>query len=169
MSEIKRKVCLVGDFAVGKTSLAQRYVNQVFSEQYLTTIGVKIDTKEIDFDDKVVKLVIWDVAGRDSLSPLNANYLIGAAGFIMVVDGTRRETIDYAPSLMDIVKQKLPDQPFIVLVNKADLQDKWVFTDADKRSYQALGWNVLFTSAKTGEQVESAFQYLAEKFLQHGG
>lgn len=165
MTDVKRKVCLVGDFAVGKTSLAQRYVNEVFSDQYLTTIGVKIDTKEIAIGDQHLKLVIWDVAGRDSLSPLNAAYLVGAAGYIMVVDGTRRETIDYASALMAIVQQKLPEQPFVVLVNKVDLQDKWLFTDNDLKKFESFGWQVRFTSAKSGDQVEDSFRYLAEQLL----
>ncbi len=165
MNEIKKKICLVGDFSVGKTSLTQQFVNQVFSERYLTTIGVKIDTKIISQESGTVKLVIWDVAGRDSLSPLNANYLIGAAGYILVVDGTRRETISSANMLVETVHKKLPDVPFIVLVNKSDMADKWLFTDADMSKYEGFGWHVLKTSAKTGENVENAFLYLAGKLL----
>ena len=86
---------MVGDFSVGKTSLTQKFVNNVFSEKYLTTIGVKIDT--VDVDD--VKLVVWDVAGRDSLSPINVSYLVGAAGIVFVADGTREDTLKSLPEL----------------------------------------------------------------------
>jgi len=90
--QYKKKVCLIGDFSVGKTSLVQQYVNQAFSEKYLTTIGVKIDTKLIELEDDELKLVLWDVAGRDSLSSINTSYLVGASGIILVLDGTRKET-----------------------------------------------------------------------------
>ncbi len=163
--EFKRKVCLVGDFSVGKTSLTQRYVNQVFSEKYLTTIGVKIDTKTIDVDENSVKLILWDVAGRDSLSKLNTSYLVGAAGVILVLDGTKRETILSATSLIDAVYGKTKEIPTIVLVNKVDLKDDWEYTDQDQSNFEALGWNVRLTSAKSGEGVEEAFAALAKEML----
>jgi len=162
---MKKKVCLVGDFSVGKTSLAQQFVNQVFSEKYLTTVGVKIDTKEMSVDDKDLKMVIWDVAGRDSLSPLNANYLIGAAGFLLVVDGTRHDTVQSAQTLVDTVINKVGNVPFVVLVNKNDLQDKWTFSQLDQQEFESRGWQVMTSSAKTGENVELAFEYLAKKIL----
>jgi len=92
---IKKKICMVGDFSVGKTSLTQKFVNNVFSEKYLTTIGVKIDTVEVN----ETKLIVWDVAGRDSLSPINASYLVGAAGVVLVADGTRPSTVADLPDI----------------------------------------------------------------------
>jgi len=97
---------MVGDFSVGKTSLTQKFVNNVFSEKYLTTIGVKIDTVEIDD----TKLIIWDVAGRDSLSPINASYLGGAAGVVLVADGTREATVKGLPDIWATVKQRIGDR-----------------------------------------------------------
>jgi len=94
---------LVGDFSVGKTSLTQKFVKNVFSEQYLTTVGVKIDTKEV----KDLKLIIWDMAGRDSLSPINVNYLVGAAAVILVADGTRKETLGALSSMQVTVSEKI--------------------------------------------------------------
>lgn len=162
---MKKKICLVGDFSVGKTSLAQQYVNKVFSEKYLTTVGVKIDTKEITIDEKTLKMVVWDVAGRDSLSPLNANYLIGASGFLLVLDGTRKDTLQSAQTLVDTVVDKVGEIPFVVLVNKNDLQDKWLFNDNYRTKFAALEWQVMTSSARTGENVEQAFQALAERIL----
>lgn len=163
---MKKKICLVGDFSVGKTSLTQQFVKQVFSDQYLTTVGVKIDTKSLLLDEKEVKLVIWDVAGRDVLSPLNANYLVGAAGFLLVIDGTRRDTIQSAKTLIETVKHKNAKATFVVLVNKNDLHEQWQFTDRDHEEYIALGWHVMTSSAKTGENVEEAFRVLARKMLE---
>lgn len=165
MIEIKKKICLVGDFSVGKTSLVQQYVNQVFSEKYLTTIGVKIDTKVLSFENKELKLVVWDVAGRDSLSPINTSYLVGAAGFVLVLDGTRLETIHSAAGLVKTVRDKIKDVPFIVLVNKNDLQDSWEFNDQYKAKLEDMGWYVAETSAKTGDGVEAAFIELANRML----
>lgn len=162
---MKKKVCLVGDFSVGKTSLTQQYVNQVFSEKYLTTVGVKIDTKEMLVNEKELKMVIWDVAGRDALSPLNANYLIGAAGFLLVIDGTRYETVESAQILIDTVLNKVGDIPFVVLVNKHDLQDNWAFSTSDKEDFESRGWQVMTSSARTGENVELAFESIAKRIL----
>jgi len=157
---------MVGDFAVGKTSLTQQFVNQVFSETYLTTIGVKIDTKVIDRgDEESCKLVVWDVAGRDSLSPLQTNYLLGAAGFLMVVDGTRKESIESINTLIDAVKQKLPSAPFIVLLNKYDLTEEWLIDDKLEEYFQMRKWSFLNVSAKTGQNVELAFAKLVSKML----
>lgn len=162
---MKKKICLVGDFSVGKTSLTQQFVNQIFSEKYLTTVGVKIDTKEMVVDEKELKMVVWDVAGRDSLSPLNAAYLIGAAGFLLVIDGTRYDTVQSAQSLVDTVVNKVGDIPFVVLVNKHDLQEQWAFRENDREDFEARGWQVMTSSAKTGENVELAFESLAKKIL----
>jgi len=103
----KKKVCMVGDFSVGKTSLTQKFVNNVFSDQYLTTIGVKIDTAIVGD----TKLIVWDVAGRDSLSPINVSYLVGAAGIVLVADGTRSETINDLHSIWETVQERIGDVP----------------------------------------------------------
>jgi len=163
--QYKKKVCLIGDFSVGKTSLVQSYVNQAFSEKYLTTIGVKIDTKMIELGDDELKLVLWDVAGRDSLSSINTSYLIGAAGIILVIDGTRKETILGAESLLNSVLENTKKIPHIVFVNKNDLKNEWEFDEDDAKNFESLGWNVFVTSAKTGEGVEEAFIELAKELV----
>lgn len=157
---------MVGDFAVGKTSLTQQFVNQIFSEQYLTTIGVKIDTKHVESSNgQRCKLVVWDVAGRDSLTPLQINYLMGASGFLLVVDGTRRESIDSVKFLVDSARKKIPNAPFIILLNKHDLDNDWKFDDKDQNLFTKNGWKFLTSSAKTGENVETAFITLVDTML----
>ncbi len=157
---------MVGDFAVGKTSLTQQFVNQIFSEQYLTTIGVKIDTKIVEIsDDRKCKLVVWDVAGRDSLTPLQTSYLMGASGFLLVVDGTRRDSIDSVKFLIDSAKKKLPSAPFIILINKSDLVDDWLFDEKDQLFFEKNNWKFLNSSAKTGENVDAAFTALVDAML----
>ena len=154
----KKKICMVGDFSVGKTSLTQKFVNNVFSEKYLTTIGVKIDTVEVDS----TKLIIWDVAGRDSLSPINASYLVGAAGVVLVADGTRESTVNGLDDIWAVVEQRIGSVPCVVALNKADLPD-WDIPESVVERFERRGWHLFNTSAKEGDQVEAVFQALIEK------
>lgn len=156
---MKKKICMVGDFAVGKTSLTQKFVNNVFSEKYLTTIGVKIDVAEVD----ETKLVIWDVAGRDSLSPLNVNYLVGAAGYVLVADGTRPNTIGALDLLKSTVVERIGEVPFVIALNKADDTANWSVTESDLKRLSNNGWKVVETSAKEGLNVEAMFKMLVEQ------
>ena len=87
---IQKKICMLGAFSVGKTSLVKRYVASVFSETYLTTVGVKIDKKTVDLAGRVVNLILWDLAGEDDIASLRMSYLRGSAGYVLVADGTRR-------------------------------------------------------------------------------
>lgn len=161
MSKIleKKKVCMVGDFAVGKTSLTQRFVNNVFSDKYLTTVGVKIDTIEID----TTKLVIWDVAGRDALSPINVSYLVGASGYLLVVDGTRHETLKQAEALKQTVENRIGEVPFVLVINKYDDCDNWLVDNNITKQFEEKGWTVILTSAKDNHNVEQAFSLLNER------
>jgi len=155
---LKKKICMVGDFAVGKTSLTQKFVNNVFSDKYLTTIGVKIDTAEIND----TKLIIWDVAGRDSLSPINANYLVGASGVVLVADGTRPHTIENLSDIWLTVKDCTGDVPVVVAVNKSDVKE-YAVSDEMVEQFRSLGWDVYFTSAKEGNNVPDMFAQLVDK------
>jgi GTPase SAR1 family protein len=83
---------MLGGFSVGKTSLVKRYVHSVFSETYLTTVGVKIDKKTVTLSDRIVNLILWDLAGEDDINSLRMTNLRGAAGYVLVADGTRPST-----------------------------------------------------------------------------
>jgi len=96
---IQKKVCLLGAFATGKTSLVARFVRSVFSEKYLTTVGVMIERKTLTLDRTDLNLIIWDLHGEDEFQKVRASYLRGTAGIIFVVDGTRRETLARAEQL----------------------------------------------------------------------
>jgi len=149
---------MVGDFAVGKTSLTQKFVNNVFSDKYLTTIGVKIDSVELD----ETKLIIWDVAGRDSLSPINASYLVGAAGIVLVADGTRPQTVSDLAQLWQVVEQRIGNVPAVVAFNKCDLE-QWHVSDEIFQQYEQRGWNCFETSAKNSHGVKEMFECLNNK------
>lgn len=163
------KVCIVGDFAVGKTSLTERFVNQHFSEDYLTTVGVRIDTKIVESPLLPVpqKLVVWDVAGTDRFGPVEFAYLRGAAGYIFVADGTRPETLDAAIRLNEQVTDMYGSQPTVLLLNKRDLDDQWTLPDDSVSDLAGHFESVFLTSAKTGDNVDAAFEALARHIARH--
>ncbi len=104
---LQKKICMLGGFSVGKTSLVKRFVESVFSETYLTTVGVKIDKKTVDLSDRIVNLILWDLAGEDDISSLRMSYLRGSAGYVLVADGTRPSTLEVALSLRRRVEADL--------------------------------------------------------------
>ncbi len=162
---IKKKICMLGSFAVGKTSLVQRFVHSIFSEKYHTTIGVKIDQKQVAVEGQDVTLMLWDIHGEDEFQTIKPAYVMGSSGYFIVMDGTRRNTIEKGLQLQQMVEKTIGKVPFIVLVNKADLQPQWEITDDDLARLENNGITILKTSAKTGEGVEEAFQKLTKEIL----
>lgn len=171
---ISKKVCMVGAFGVGKTSLVARFVSSVFSDKYLSTVGVKVDKKTLAVDGKEMLLMLWDVAGEDDSTRVNMAYIKGAAGYLLVMDRTRKATLSTARELKARVEKEAPMAggaalPFVAVVNKSDLTDKFEISDAEIEGLRGEGWTVLASSAKSGENVESAFAALAKKLLGGGG
>jgi small GTP-binding protein len=162
---LQKKVCMLGAFGVGKTSLVRRYVQSIFADTYLTTVGVKIDKKTVTVGGEPVILLLWDIAGEDEVSPVRLSYLRGASGYILVADGTRAETLDIASSMQSRVTSEIGSVPFLVLLNKADLQESWEITREPVESLESAGWSILRTSAKTGEGVDEAFTELAQRIV----
>jgi len=162
---IQKKVCMVGWAGTGKTSLVRQFVHAKFADKYLSTVGVKVDRKEVTVAGGPVNLLLWDLEGRDGASDLQTSYLRGASGVIYVVDGTRRETFAVLTELREAVVKTIGETPSVVAFNKADLKDAWKLTDDDTAAAKAHPWHVLTTSAKTGDGVEAAFQWLAERMV----
>ena len=158
----KMKICLIGATAVGKSSLVSRYVSSIFSETYRTTIGVNIQTRVVRYENEDVDLVLWDLSGEDEFQNVQPSYLRGASGYLLVLDGTRRETLDVAEMLSERVRTVLGDAPFVVVVNKTDLVAAWAIVSADLEAMKRKGWSVVEASAKTGVGVEEAFQQLTD-------
>jgi small GTP-binding protein len=164
-----KKICVIGEFGVGKTSLISRYVRSLFSEKYHTTVGVKIDKKQCLVDDSQVNLVIWDLAGESPLRTLKPAQILGASGFLLVADGTRPDTLDIAIALQRKVIEILGPVPFIFVLNKSDLADEWaVDADTTEKLYRE-GWDVRVSSAKTGQGVEDMFLDLSRRLIHNGG
>ncbi len=162
---IQKKVCMIGAFGVGKTSLVARFVRSIFSEKYQTTVGVKIDKKLVAVGDKQVTLVLWDIAGEDALTTVRPSQLRGASGYILVVDGLRRATYETALDLQRRVAEAIGPVPFLCVLNKNDLRERWEVTEADVEALRQSGWTVLYSSAKNGEGVEDLFQQLTAAIL----
>jgi hypothetical protein len=161
----QKKICMLGAFAVGKTSLVRRYVDSIFSDTYLTTVGVKIDKRVVSVGDETLNLILWDIAGEDEVSSVRMSYLRGASGYFLVVDGTRAATLDVARSIQQRAESEIGSVPFIALVNKVDVRNEWTVAQDSLADLEQAGWSVALTSARTGEGVEAAFLTLAERLL----
>ena len=158
------KVCMVGAFGVGKTSLVRRFVHQQFDERYHTTLGVKIDTRIVDSIKEPIKLVLWDMEGADPFEadkrPLARirSYMKGAHALILVADGTRPATVKAALGLYHDFCREFQFIPAIILANKADLTAEWRFDE----SVLPDAISLFHTSALNGQNVEEAFTALGE-------
>jgi small GTP-binding protein len=162
---IQKKICMLGSFAVGKTSLVRRFVESIFSETYHTTVGVKIDKKPIQIDGKQIDLVLWDLYGNDDFQKIRWSYFQGASGYLLVADGTRRATIDRAVELEERARAEIGSVPFVFVMNKCDLVDDWEFDSEMEARFAIQSWTILCSSAKTGQGVEEAFSQLARKIV----
>lgn len=156
---------MLGTHGVGKTSLVRRFVHSVFSDSYLSTIGVKIDRKPVTVEGKEVVLMLWDVAGEEDLYQIPLSYIEGAAGCLIVIDGTRPQTVQSALEITERINGELAALPMVALCNKADLEDEWQLSAELLTRLEECGWPVLITSARTGENVEEAFAEIARRVL----
>jgi small GTP-binding protein len=167
-ADLKKKICLIGAFAVGKTSLVRQYVDSLFSEKYHTTVGVKIDKKRLVVRDWILDLIIWDLHGEDDFQTIRMSYLRGASGCIYVADGTRPTTLDTALVLRQRVEAAIGPTPSVLAVNKCDLETLWEVDPQTITACSAKNLSILRTSAKTGHSVEAAFATLANMMLEVG-
>jgi small GTP-binding protein len=165
MNASAHKLCMLGDFGVGKTSLVSRFVHTTFSEKYLTTIGVKVDSKEVALAGRApCKLVIWDIAGRSQLDALNMTYLRGASALLLVADGTRERSLHAVLNLLMQSRTLLPDAAVVLAVNKLDLVEQWEVAPAALAELRRT-LPVHETSARSGEGVEAMFADMATRLV----
>lgn len=166
MMSFVRKVCLIGDFGVGKTSLVSRVVRNTFSEKYLTTVGAKVDSKVIDLsDDKTLRIVLWDIAGGSDLNEMRTGYLLGVQGILLVADGTRASTAASALSIYRQVEEHLGQSiPSVLMLNKNDLSGSWEIPHAEMAELRKT-IPTFSVSAKSGKGVELAMTALAQDLV----
>ena len=168
---IVRKVCLMGAFAVGKTSLVRRFVHQVFNKTYKTTLGVSIENKMVDLSGEMIKMVIWDFEGQHpansesiEYSSRMRSYVKGAAGILLVADGTRPWTLESAVEMHAKYLDSNPGTPYILLVNKSDLVDQWQVGN-ERLEMLKSSFRYYETSAQSGKNVDLAFRELAGELV----
>jgi len=166
---ILKKICLLGDFAVGKTSLVRRYVDRQFSDQYLSTVGVKISRKLLDYsspesEDRKLQLVLWDIEGSTEFKGIPSSYIQGAHGAVVVGDLTRKDTLEHVESHIAQFFMANPTAYAVVAFNKADLSEHQLplnhFAEANKRILATIR-----TSAKTGDSVDQLFDVLGRQLI----
>ena len=157
---------MLGTFAVGKTSLVRRFVDSIYTDKYHTTVGVKVDKKLVQIGETELTLVLWDIEGTESEHDLRNSYLRGAGGYLLVADGTRQDTLYKTLAIQSRAQETIGTVPFLLLINKADLADQWSITDREMTALREKGWEIILTSAKTGSNVEGAFQTLANKMVE---
>ncbi len=170
--KIKKKLCLLGDGAVGKTSLIRRYVFDRFDDKYITTIGTKVTKKNLDGKFQVsgkkimLTLMIWDILGQRGIQQLHNMYYQNAKAALMVCDFTRKSTLENLNLWKDELFKITGEIPIIVMVNKIDLENQG---ELEISEIEALidNWNANFylTSAKSGQNVENAFNKIGTILL----
>lgn len=163
------KLILTGDFKVGKTSLIKRFVENSFKESYISTIGVEISKKSIFLDEETkLNLVIWDIGGQSNQNrPYRHRFYEGANAAFIVVDRARSHLESITVWHKDIKESVSNNIPIVLIGNKSDLQDQIVITEEQlKVISKELDLHYILTSAKTGENVNEAFLYIAYRFIE---
>jgi len=170
MLTLQKKICLIGDFSVGKTSLIKQYVFSQFDEKYLTTIGVHITKKEVSLDDATINLIIWDIAGKNGIQDITSTYLQGASGAILVGDISRKETIESLTEHHKNFREINNEKPIVLAINKIDLLDE-IDPEINPGSANEIGFKdgtqLFKTSAKTAANVELLFKSLAQSMYEN--
>ena len=164
---IYKKVCILGAPGVGKTSLIQRFVNGLFDERYLVTIGAKIDARTVVTPSGEVQLMIWDLNGSEMFERVQTSYLRGMHGYLMVFDPTRPDTLEFALRLRETVEARGGNVPSVLIASKADLHADWQVSAAQLETLGAYG--LTRVSSKTGNGVEASFATLARLMLNGRG
>jgi len=165
-TSFKYKICILGEAAVGKTSLIYRFIEDKFKEDYKSTLGVNLLTKEFELENYgVVGFQIWDLGGQDSFKRLRKMYLEGSRGALIVFDVTKRESFEKIDGWVQIFKEIRGDAPIFLIGNKIDLKDKIKVEEKEAQDFAKGEMGLILTSAKTGENVDKAFHELAKKFL----
>jgi small GTP-binding protein len=159
------KVSMVGAAGVGKTSLVRRFVHSMFSESYLTTVGVQISKKELTLGGRPLSMILWDLAGDEEGSPVRLSHVRGSSGLILVADGCRRTTLDTAEDLRRRIVEAYGPVPCVLGVNKVDLHDDWQVGMEELEALARACGPTFTTSAKTGKAVDDLFVHLARAII----
>lgn len=170
MIAVSKKICLLGDFGVGKTSLVRRFVYDMFDDRYLSTVGVKVSRKTVmtpnQSDMVEMTMMLWDLAGSEEFDRVRASYLRGTAGAILVCDMTRPSTLENLRSYLRDLNSISPYARIVLAGNKSDLLDQRQLTVAQVEAFASehrFPWYL--TSARSGDEVETVFRHLGRALL----
>jgi len=169
MSEKKSsvyKILLLGDSSVGKTCLLMRYTDGTFQEEHLTTIGLDYRVKMVEMDDgSVIKVQFWDTAGQDRYRTITANYYKGANGIILVYDVTNQKTFKNIKAWVEQIKEEVGQKITLMLIgNKIDKEEnRTVSKEEGEKLAEELQLAYRETSAKTGKNINEAFNFFVKK------
>lgn len=170
MAALSKKVCLLGEFAVGKTSLIRRFVYDRFDDKYISTIGVKVSRKSmvIPKDEQLTDLtmMLWDLAGNEEFNQVRASYLRASMGAVLVCDLTRKETLARLRSYAADLHKVSPKAQLIIAANKVDRISDHQITVSDVKEMSAkLEAPFYLTSAKEGDEVDDIFRHLGRLMI----
>lgn len=175
LKEYVFKLVLLGEAAVGKTSLINRYVEGAFSEDYKPTLGANIIRKDVNLDDSnaKIRLIVWDLAGQEKYNVIRSMYFQGCVGALLVYDVTRHNTFSEIKNkwLADFQKYVKKEGAYILIGNKIDLEDQRIVQteEGKKLANEVNACDFIETSAKLGNNVEKAFQNLVKQILRNYG
>ena len=161
------KIILIGDTSVGKTNILSRFIRNEFDENSKSTIGVEFGTKNFNLNDKIIKAQIWDTAGQERYRSITTAYYRGAAAIIICCDITNKESFYNLNNWIEEVSKYIDkDVDKLVLLNKCDLKSEKKIDQSEISKFEKeRGIKVMEVSAKTGEGIENAFQYIIGKLI----
>lgn len=164
-SRVLKKICVLGDFAVGKTSMIRRYVLDEFDDRYITTLGTKITKKTLNIEARELTFQIWDIVGNIKFTKIQGQYYLGSDGAFIIFDVTRRDTFDNVTKWADMFLEVAKGAKLVFIANKIDLESTFDYKAMMKAAAKSYDADTFETSAKTGAQVEDAFKTLGTRIL----
>ncbi|MFX1324201.1 MAG: Rab family GTPase [Promethearchaeota archaeon] len=161
------KIIIIGEPAVGKTSLVKRFVSGKFTRDYLSSIGTNIYTKKLELDNETqITLQLWDIAGQERWINMRRSYYSGAKGVIIVGDLTRENTFVQIEKFWALdIGRFCSKAPILLLANKLDLTNTFKHQEISSLGERIKAIGMIMTSAKTGENVEQAFKMISKEVI----
>ncbi|XP_061646484.1 ras-related protein Rab-23 isoform X1 [Phyllopteryx taeniolatus] len=165
--EVAIKVVVVGNGAVGKSSMIQRYCKGVFTKDYKKTIGVDFLERQIIVNDEDVRLMLWDTAGQEEFDAITKAYYRGAQACVLVFSTTDRDSFLAIDNWKEKIEAEVGDIPTVLVQNKIDLLEESVIKNEEAEGLaKRLKFRFYRASVKEDLNVTEVFKYLAEKYLQ---
>lgn len=163
---LRRKVCLLGAPGVGKTSLVRRFAEGAFDEAYESKLAMAILRGALDVGEVSLEMMLWDPGGSEAWGQYNRSFISGASGLAFVVDATKPRTLDHLLEAQTRGRGFIGSRPSVLIVNKIDLTRDFALTKQQLDTAGKLNWYIAQASAKSGYNVNEAFERLAKMMLE---